>query len=88
MGIVDSLVLEVRPRFFLKEVRRLSTWAEARAELEGGVLGRHDHYELFLDPYGDGPLLVTTRDEVPEPSDLSPGDGMRHPLIELGPRSG
>ena len=83
MGIVDSLVLEVRDRFFLRERRTVSTWAQARADLEAGVLDRHDHYELFLDPYGDAKLLVTTRDEVPEPDDPSPGDGMRHPLIEI-----
>ena len=53
MGIVDSLVLEVRARFFLRERRPRLTWAEARAELAGGVLDRHDHYELFLDPYGE-----------------------------------
>jgi FAD/FMN-containing dehydrogenase len=83
MGIVDSLVLEVRDAFHLRERRRVSTWLQARAELAGGVLDRHDHYELFLDPYGDAPLLVTTRDEVLRPPGDSPGDGMRHPLIEL-----
>jgi L-gulono-1,4-lactone dehydrogenase len=83
MGIVDSLVLRVRPRFWLRERRIVRTWAEARAELAGGVLDRHDHYELFLSPYAPYDCLVTTRDEVPEPTAGSPGDGERHPLIEM-----
>ena len=89
MGIVDSLVLEVRPRFWLCEHRVVSTWEEARADLAGGVLDREEHYELFLNPYarkqdGKHELLVTTRTEVPEPEEGgSPGDGLRHPLLEL-----
>jgi hypothetical protein len=87
LGIVESLVLEVRPRFWLRERRHLRTWEEVRPEIAGGVLDRHDHYELFLNPYprkdGRHELLVTTRDEVPEPGEVSPGDGMRDPLIEM-----
>ena len=88
MGIVDSLVLEVRPEFWLHERRVVSTWEEVRADLADGVLERHDRYELFLNPYarkGDGrhELLVTTRDEVARPSSPSPGDGERHPLLEM-----
>jgi L-gulono-1,4-lactone dehydrogenase len=87
MGIVDSLVLEVRPAFWLRERRKLRSWEEVRAEIAGGVLDRHDRYELFLNPYarkdGRHELLVTTRDEVPRPTTGSPGDGERHPLIEM-----
>jgi L-gulono-1,4-lactone dehydrogenase len=89
MGIVDSLVLEVRSEFWLRERRVVRTWEEVRGELSGGVLGRHDRYELFLNPYarkaGGHEVLVTTRDEVPkpDPDSLSPGDGERHPLIEM-----
>jgi hypothetical protein len=87
MGIIDSLVLEVRARFWLREKRVIRTWEEVRHDLAGGVLNRHDHYELFLNPYarkdGKHELLVTTRDEVPEPISGSPGDGERHPLIEM-----
>ena len=60
---------------------------EVRSDLEGGVLDRHDHYEVFLNPYarkdGRHDVLVTTRDEVAEPGAGSPGDGERHPLIEI-----
>ena len=87
LGMIESLVLEVRPKFWLRERRRVRTWEEERPELAGGALDRHDHYELFLNPYprkdGKHELLVTTRDEVPEPDRLSPGDGMRDPLIEM-----
>lgn len=89
MGIVDSLVLEVRDRFWLSEQRVVSTWEEARRALAEGVLDDEEHYELFLNPYarkkdGKHELLVTTRTEVPEPDEGgSPGDGLRHPLLEL-----
>jgi hypothetical protein len=87
MGVVDSLVLEVRPEFWLRERRQMSTWEEVRDDLAGGVLDRHDHYELFLNPYaredGRHELLVTTRTEVQRPHELSSGDGERHPLIEM-----
>lgn len=88
MGIIDSLVLEVRPRFWLRERRVVRRWEDVRGDLAGGVLDRHDHYELFLNPYADQhgrhDVLVTTRDEVDEPAGAgSPGDGERHPLIEI-----
>ena len=87
-GIVESLVLEVRPQFWLRERRVVSTWEDVRRDLAGGILDEHDHYELFLNPYSRGKdrrheLLVTTRDEVPRPTVVSPGDGERHPLIEM-----
>ena len=40
MGIVHSLVIEVRERFWLNEVRTLSTWEAVRDTLTAdGVLG-------------------------------------------------
>jgi L-gulono-1,4-lactone dehydrogenase len=81
MGIVDSLVLRVRPRFWLHEQRVGRTWRDVRAELDA-LLAREEHFELFLDPYSTD-VLQTTRTEVPEPTHGSPGDGERHPLIEI-----
>jgi L-gulono-1,4-lactone dehydrogenase len=81
MGIVDSVVLRVRPRFWLRERRIVRTWDEVRGELDAR-LGSEEHLELFLDPY-TGTLLETTRTETPEPDRGSPGDGERHPLIEI-----
>jgi L-gulono-1,4-lactone dehydrogenase len=82
LGVVDALVLEVRRSFWLRERRVVRRWEAVREELAGGVLDRHDHFELFLDPYSRD-VLVTTRDEVAEPTAVSPCDGERHPLIEM-----
>lgn len=81
MGIVDSLVLRVRPRFWLRERRVVRPWDDVRRELDRR-LSAEEHFELFLDPYRRE-VLETTRTEVPEPTDPSPGDGERHPLIEI-----
>jgi hypothetical protein len=81
MGIVDSIVLDVRPRFWLRERRVVRPWREVRGEVDE-ALAREEHFELFLDPYS-GDVLQTTRTEVPEPAHGSPGDGERHPLIEI-----
>jgi hypothetical protein len=88
MGVIHSLVVEVREKFWLNEVRLLSTWEETRASLtDEGVLGEADHYELFLNPYArsDGlhNVLVTRRAECPEPAGLPDDKLERHPLIEL-----
>jgi hypothetical protein len=87
MGIVESLVLEVRAGYWLRERRVLSTWEDVRPELAAGVLDQQEHYELFLNPYPrkdrKHELLVTTRNEVSRPDAPSPGDGERHPLIEM-----
>jgi hypothetical protein len=88
MGLVHSLVIEVRERFWLNEVRTLSTWEDVRGSLTPeGVLGEGDHYELFLNPYagGDGRhrLLVTRRADCPEPVGLPKDKLERHPLTEL-----
>jgi FAD/FMN-containing dehydrogenase len=66
MGLILSLVIEVRERFELTEVRRLSTWSEVRDELLAGEPGRHEHYEFYINPYArEGPgsnrCIVTTR---------------------------
>ena len=88
MGLIHSLVLEVREKFWLNEVRTLSTWEEVRDTLTpDGVLGEGDHYELFVNPYAgdDGlhRLLVTRRRDCPEPAELPPDKLERHPLTEL-----
>jgi L-gulono-1,4-lactone dehydrogenase len=88
VGLIYSLVLEVREKFWLNEVRTLSTWEAVRNTLtEDGVLGEGDHYELFLNPYagsdGQHRLLETRRRDCPEPSGLPPDKLERHPLTEL-----
>jgi hypothetical protein len=88
LGLIHSLVIEVRERFWLNEVRTLSTWEEVRDSLTpDGVLGEGDHYELFLNPYagddGRHRLLVTRRADCPEPVELPEDKLERHPLTEF-----
>src|SRR3954453_12112120 len=73
MGIVHAVVIEVREKFWLKEVRTLTTWEQTRETLtEDGVLGEGDHYELFVNPYarddGKHNLLVTRRADTEDPA--------------------
>jgi L-gulono-1,4-lactone dehydrogenase len=88
MGIVHAFVIELREKFWLKEVRALSTWEATRDTLtEDGVLGEGDHYELFLNPYprddGRHSLLVTRRRDCPDPGGEPEDRERRHPLTEL-----
>jgi len=88
LGLVHSLVLEVREKFWLNEVRTVSTWEAVRDTVtEDGVLGEGDHYELFLNPYagkgGDHRVVVTRRADCPEPAGQPPDKGERDPLTEL-----
>jgi hypothetical protein len=62
LGLIHSVVLEVRSAYWLTEVRTGSTWSAVRADLEAGeVLSRNRHYEIYLNPYGERRCLVTTR---------------------------
>jgi FAD/FMN-containing dehydrogenase len=68
IGMIVSLVIEVRDEFELTEVRVLSTWEAVREELLAGVPRENDHYEFYLNPYAkEGPrsnrCIVTTRNE-------------------------
>lgn len=88
IGVLYRLMLEVRERFWLKEVRTLSTWEKVRDELTAdGVLAGEDHYELFVNPYpeagGEHRLLVTRRSVTTEPVDLPQDELERHPLTEI-----
>ncbi len=91
LGIATSFVLSVREKFFLNEVRTLSSWEAERDRLgPDGPLGDGDHYELLLNPYprrgGGHRLLVTRRTECPDPERLPSDRKRRHPLIELQAR--
>ncbi len=70
MGLIYSVILEVGPLFYLREVRTMSTWSQVREELERGeALEQNAHYELIFSPYpnGDGEIecLLTTRNPIP-----------------------
>jgi L-gulono-1,4-lactone dehydrogenase len=88
MGLVESYVIEVREKFWLKEVRTVDTWENVRDTLTAdGVLGEGDHYELFVNPYSDDDgnhtVLVTRRGETTQPHGLPEDKLERHPLTEL-----
>ncbi len=71
LGVIYSVVLEVREKFLLKETRRMTTWDELKKHLRGGEIYRTaEHYELLLNPYrvdGVNRCLVTTRVETGTP---------------------
>jgi len=71
MGVVCTAMIEVQPKYYLREVRRFHTWAEVRHQLEGGeVLRANRHYEVLFSPYKrkhDYPCLVTTRNYTENP---------------------
>jgi hypothetical protein len=88
LGVVHAAMLEVRDKFWLKEVRTLDTWERVRGTLSAdGVLGERGHYELFVNPYpgddGQHRVLVTRRTQTPEPHDEPQDNLERHPLTEL-----
>jgi hypothetical protein len=75
MGLIYSVILAVRPLFYLLEKRVMSTWAQVREDLAQGsdsaVLQENAHYEVLFSPYprvkGDVDTvecLVTTRNPV------------------------
>jgi hypothetical protein len=72
MGVICSVTLEVRSKYYLREVRTFRTWDEVRADLiDGEVLKRNRHYEVLFSPYHVKhayPCLVTTRNIISNPS--------------------
>jgi L-gulono-1,4-lactone dehydrogenase len=72
MGVICNVTLEVRSKYYLREVRTFHTWDEVRAELiDGHVLRTNRHYEVLFSPYHVKhayPCLVTTRNITANPS--------------------
>jgi hypothetical protein len=88
LGLLYRVMLAVREKFWLKEVRTLSTWEKVKSTLTAdGALAGAAHYELFVNPYpeehGEHRVLVTVRADAPEPVDLPEDKLERHPLTEL-----
>lgn len=71
MGVIYGVTLEVRSRYYLREVRTFHTWNQVRADLlDGEVLRRNRHYEVLFSPYRVKhayPCLVTTRNITTNP---------------------
>jgi L-gulono-1,4-lactone dehydrogenase len=64
LGVICSLILEVRDAYVLTERRSGTTWERERDKI-AGALAAHRHYELLLTPYvgrdGEHRCMVTTR---------------------------
>jgi L-gulono-1,4-lactone dehydrogenase len=87
MGALCTALVEVREKFYLREVREMHPWSKVRADLEdGGVLRDNDHYELVFSPYSrshEYPCLVTTRNPVANPHRRPWDKRMRNWAVEL-----
>lgn len=87
MGVIYSLILQVREAFHLKEVRTLSTWSEVKRELRDGVLHDPDsqHYEVLINLHrvgADNRCVVTRRNEISaEEAEALKGADRRRPLV-------
>jgi FAD/FMN-containing dehydrogenase len=71
MGLIVSLMIEVRDRFELTEVRTVCDWSEVRSALRARVMDQYDHYEVYVNPYarrglGSNRCIVTVRGRPPE----------------------
>jgi L-gulono-1,4-lactone dehydrogenase len=88
LGLMYRVMLDVREKFWLREVRTLDTWENVRSTLTADkALAGSAHYELFVNPYpgddGEHRVLVTVRSDTPEPVGEPPDKLERHPLTEL-----
>lgn len=87
LGVVYSIVLEVRQAYWLRENRSLGRWSHVKAGLlNGNVLNEYRHYEVLVNPYkieGDHSCLVTTREISSAPQRPSAEQSNRSPLSVL-----
>jgi len=87
MGIIYSIVLRVRERYFLEEVRTVKPWSQLKHDLaEGSLLRDNRHCEILVNPYqvnGDNTCLITIRNPVPEPAEPRENWPHRNYLVEL-----
>jgi hypothetical protein len=87
MGVICTAMLEVEPKYYLREVREFHTWEKVRADLlDGEVLRANRHYEVLFSPYQRKhayPCLVTTRNYTPNPSRKPLDKRTRSWLVEL-----
>jgi L-gulono-1,4-lactone dehydrogenase len=88
MGVVYSVILEVEPSYWLKEVRTLSTWEQVKQDLRAGtVLHDNLHYEVYFNPYpgrdGHNRCLITARNRIEPSPDISPTRLRRNLVPEI-----
>jgi hypothetical protein len=87
MGVICTVMLEVEPKYYLREVREFHTWEKVRADLiDGEVLRANRHYEVLFSPYVRKhryPCLVTTRNYTRNPSRKPLDKRFRNWLVEF-----
>jgi hypothetical protein len=91
MGLIHSVILAVGPLFYLREIRKMSTWSTVREELaQGDVLAENVHYEVLFNPYprddGEVECLVTTRNPIDQSEYRHDHRRSRSLLMELAAR--
>jgi L-gulono-1,4-lactone dehydrogenase len=68
LGVIYAVTLAVQEKFYLREVRTMSTWDEVRPQLlDGSLLRENRHCEVYFNPYlrdGVHHCLITTRNQV------------------------
>lgn len=92
MGVVCTALVEVGPRFYLREVREMRPWKQVRADLLAReVFEDNEHYELIFSPYRHGDdrqCLVTTRNTYDgPPQKVSLMNRARSKLVERSARN-
>jgi len=87
MGVICTALVEVEPKYYMREVREMHPWAKVKADLlDGAVLDDNEHYELVFSPYKrkhEYPCLVTTRNRVSDPRNRPWDKRMRNWAVEL-----
>jgi L-gulono-1,4-lactone dehydrogenase len=88
LGVVYSVIVEVRERYFLKEVRTWSTWDTVKNLIQAGspLLTDNRHVDLYLNPHpvdGEHACVVGTRNEVPVASPTNARDFLSEFLAAL-----
>lgn len=81
MGIICTVLIEAKPKHYLREVREIQPWEMVRDNLaDGDVLDRNEHYELYCSPYRgmhERACLVTSRNRIEPPVDRARHRGRR-----------
>ncbi|HSC04981.1 MAG TPA: FAD-binding protein [Solirubrobacteraceae bacterium] len=87
MGVICTVMIEVEPKYYLREVREFHTWEKVRADLlDGEALRKNRHYEVLFSPYERKhryPCLVTTRNYTRDPSRKPLDKRMRNWAVEF-----
>lgn len=72
IGIIYAVILRVRDKHFLHELRTLDTWENLRDQLrQGDIIRNYLHFEVWVNPLavnGTHTCLVTKRQEVAPPT--------------------